>query len=272
MIEFCVVRQEVASIVSQLCMSNKSISRHVADSISMVNQMFGEIEPLMIARAVGYEREIIQFLEEIASTTYLQLLEMFDGDVALFPKFVVKSSTGIVLPPLASMFELNSVAEPRYDSTFKDVRDVYGVEESQTSSYEVFVGGGRDVDIRYRNYIFSMIAKCTYRVAVELVGLINDRLLSEIILGTREKQFGHVLYYIIEEPIREFFSLIDEGLRKNQLQLVIGGKAFSLSGSEVHLEIEMARAFAENYDLLFVEQMTRIIELNGKSFEADYLL
>ena len=75
-----VVRPEVASIVSELCMGNKSISGHVADSISMINQIFGEIEPLMIARSLGYERVFIQFLEEIASTTYLQLLQMFDGD------------------------------------------------------------------------------------------------------------------------------------------------------------------------------------------------
>ena len=262
--------RSVNRIVSNLCMTRRSISQHVSDSIAELNELCGEIEPLFIARAVRREQEFIQFLDEIVATAYLQLLKMIDGDVAFFPKFVIETSKGGVLPSLAEVFECNSVTQLHHDSTFKDVRDAYGVMHTETSDYESFVAEGRDVDVLYREYIFSMIAKCTYRVAVDLVYGIEDRLFTEIVINTREQQFGNLLYFILEQPVKALFAQIDKGLRKNQLRLLIGGKTISPSDSRVHLLLDMARAFDENFHSMFVEQLTEIIRMKAFFFEEEY--
>ena len=263
---------EVDQIVSQLCMTSKSISENVAASIANLNEMFGEIEPLLIARAVGCEQEFIQVLNEIVATAYLQLLKMIDGEVELFPTIVIQSSKGVVIPPLAPIFESSSVTEIHHDCTFKDVRDVYGVMHAETLDYEDFLNQERDVDILYRDFIFSMIAKCTYRVAVELVGRLENRQLFEIILNTREQQFGNLLYFILENPIKEFFEVIDDGFGKTKPRLFIGDKLLNLADSEVNLESEMVRAFDINFQSLFVQQLTEIIEINALWLEEGYLL
>jgi hypothetical protein len=254
---------EIDKIVSQLCMTSKSISENVATSIADLNEMYGEIEPLLIARALGCEQEFIHVLNEIVATAYLQLLMMVDGEVELFPRIVIQSSKGIVIPPLAPIFERSSVTELYYDCTFKDVRHVYGVLHAETSGYGAFLDQGGDVDIFYRNYIFSMIAKCIYRVAVELIDGLENRQLEEIIQITREQQFGNLLYFILENPITEFFEVIDEGFGKTKPRLFIGDKLLNLVDSEVNLEFEMASAFDKNFQSLFVEQLTEIINIKA---------
>ena len=244
---------EVDLKILMLGMKRESIRELISNFIEKLENL-GELPEFFDQiKSLGYEEVFIDILAEVSSHAYLQFLELIDGEVEFFPKIDFYSPKMMRLPPLAPTFRKASPIALSSEFTYKDVRNVEGVMHTETAKYEKWLRNDFEINKDFREYVFSMIAKCVYRVSLNVLDKIDQPIFNRIVLDTTDNEFAHFLSHIIEEPIDRFFEVCSGDSRRVELSLFVGKKRLDDPKSTPCFMSHYYDAFAGNISACLIE-------------------